>query len=274
MFRFSALGTDITVSGEGQEAVAQEVLRLEGLLTRFRPSPLTALNRCGELHDPPPELVQAVRHALTVSALTGGLVTPAVLPALEAAGYARRPGHHRGHATSVPDTSAVVCGPGLIRLPGGMRLDLGGTAKSWIAEQACEHLIGDGFIDAGGDVVLRQSGVFAIEIARPAGGAPLYLECPPGTWGVATSSTLKRAWTGGHHLIDPRTARPLVSELVQVTALAQRLTEAEVLTKLAFLDAGKLSALQGQAKVYAFNHEGQFLTWQADRWQAVDPTTS
>ena len=270
MFRFTALGTDITVSGEGQDAVAQEMLRLEGLLTRFRPSPLTALNRRGELHHPPPALVQAVKHALTVSARTGGLVTPAVLPALEAAGYARRPGHHRGHAASVPDTTAVVCGPELIRLPSGMRLDLGGTAKSWIAEQAAERLLGDGFIDAGGDVLLRQSGVFAVEIARPGGGAPLYLECPPGIWGVATSSTVKRAWPGGHHLIDPRTALPLISDLVQVTVIAPKLTDAEVLTKLAFLDTEKLGALQGKTQVYAFDHEGQFLTWQAGCWQAVD----
>jgi len=119
------------------------------------------------------------------------------LPALDAAGYARHPGHHQGRVTSVPETSAVVCTPELIRLPSGMQLDLGGTAKSWIAEQAAEHLLGDGFIDAGGDVVLRQSGVFAVEVARPAGGAPLYLECPSGVWGVATSSTLKRAWPGG-----------------------------------------------------------------------------
>lgn len=270
MLRFSGLGTDIIVDGEGQDAAAREVARLEGLLTRFRPSSLTALNRCGELHLPPPELVQAVKHALTVSALTGGLVTPAVLPALEAAGYARRPGHHRGHATSVPDTSAVLCRPELIQLPGGIRLDLGGTAKSWIAEQAFALLLGDGFVNAGGDVVLRQSSVFAVEIARPSGGTPLYLECPPGTWGIATSSTLNRAWEGGHHLIDPRTARPLVSALVQVTAIAPRLTDAEVLTKLAFLDVQTLDALQGQARVYAFDHEGQFLTRQAGCWQPVD----
>ena len=269
MFKFSALGTDITVSGEGQVAVAREIMRLEGVLTRFRPSPLTTLNRQGELHYPPPELVQAIKYALTVSAHTGGLVTPAVLPALEAAGYACSLGHHRGHAASVPDTSTVVCGAELIRLPSGMRLDLGGTAKSWIAERAFEYLLGDGFIDVGGDVLLRQSGMFAVKIARPDGGSPLYLECPPGTWGVATSSTLKRSWPGGHHLIDPRTAIPLVSDLVQVTAIAPQLTNAEVLTKLAFLDPEKLGPTQ-QAQVYAFDHEGQFLSWQAGRWQAAE----
>lgn len=277
MLRFSALGTEVTISGGGQYAAAREVTRLEGLLTRFRPSHLTALNRHGELHGPPPELVQAVRHALGVSARTGGLVTPAVLPALEAAGYASRPGTFRGEATHVPDTAAVICTPELIRLPAGMRLDLGGTAKSWIAEQAFGHLHGDGLIDAGGDVVLRQSAVSAIEIARPFGesghlgplSGPLYLECPPGTWGVATSSKLKRAWAGGHHLIDPRTARPLISPLVQVTVITAHLTDAEVLTKLAFLDPDRLDDVQGPAQIYAFDHQGRFLKRHEQCWQVT-----
>ena len=273
MLRFSALGTEVTISGEGQDVAAREVTRLEGLLTRFRLSHLTALNRHGELHGPPPELVQAVRHALGVSARTGGLVTPAVLPVLEAAGYASHPGTFRGEATRVPDTAAVICTPELIRLPAGMQLDLGGTAKSWIAEQAFGHLHGDGLINAGGDVVLRQSAISAIEIARPFGDpehlGPLYLECPPGTWGVATSSTLKRAWAGGHHLIDPRTARPLISPLVQVTVITAHLTDAEVLTKLAFLDPDRRDDVRGPAQVYAFDHQGRFLKRHEQCWQVT-----
>jgi len=151
-----------------------------------------------------------------------------------------------------------------------VRLDPGGTAKSWIAEQAVALLPGDGFVDAGGDVALRQSGVFAVKIAAPGGGAALYLECPPGTWGVATSSILTRAWAGGHHLIDPHTGRPLDSALVQVTVVAPQLTNAEVLTKLAFLDVQMLHALQGTARVYAFDRDGQSLERQAGRWQSVD----
>jgi FAD:protein FMN transferase len=276
---FEALGTEICVRGRGQEAAAQEIYRLEGLLTRFRPSYLTALNQSGKLPHPPVDLARAIGHALKVARLTAGLVTPAVLPALEAAGYASRPGRRRGKATAVPDTAAVICTPQLIQLPADMRLDLGGTAKSWIAQQAFAHLHGDAVIDAGGDAVLRCSEPFAVEIERPAmgrplgtrtpGNQPLYLECPPGTWGVATSSTLKRAWPGGHHLIDPRTARPLHSALVQVTVIAEQLTKAEVLTKLAFLDGEKLDQLRGQAQVYAFDQGGQFLSRQPGRWQAV-----
>ena len=109
----------------------------------------------------------------------------------------------RGMPSPVPEAPDVVCTPAVIRLPLEMRLDLGGTAKFWIAERAFTRMSGDGFINAGGDLITRRSAAFAVEIARPFGGLPLYLDCPAGTWGVATSSTLKRAWEGGHHLIDP-----------------------------------------------------------------------
>ncbi len=272
MLQLHALGSQITVQGEGAEEAVREIGRCEALLTRFRASPLTELNTRGVLRRPPSILVDAVNHALSVARQTGGLVTPAVLPALEAAGYAGELGERRGTPSAVPDTAGILCTPALIRLPAGLRLDLGGTAKSWIAEQALAHLTGDGFIDAGGDLIMRQATSFAVEIAHPFGGAPLYLECPAGTWGVATSSTLKRAWEGGHHLIDPRTARPLESVLVQVTVIGGCLTGAEVLTKLAFLDTEVLDELQGDAQVYAYDRDGQFWTRVSGKWRAVTDT--
>jgi len=126
-------------------------------------------------------------------------------------------------------------------------------------------LDGDGFVNAGGDVQLRQSAPFTVEVERPGGGA-LYLNLPPGEWGVATSSTLRRAWAGGHHLIDPATGRPLVSRFVQVTAVAPRVTRAEVLTKLAFLDEARLDALLGGAQVVAFEEGGRMLERTGGRW--------
>jgi len=270
MITLKALGGEVSVEGRGEQAAAHEVMRLERLLTRFCPSPLTRLNEEGELHRPPPELVDALDHALQVAAWTNGLVTPAVLPALEAAGYAAALGDLRGTPSPVPDTSDVICGPDLIRLPPGMRLDLGGTAKSWIVERAFQWLSGDGFVNAGGDLLTRQSSPAAIELVKPFGGAPLYLECPAGTWGVATSSVLKRAWAGGHHLIDPRTARPLHSPLVQVTVITRRVTRAEVLTKLAFLDGPVPDPGDDVTLRFAFDTAGQFLRWAPTGWEPAE----
>ncbi|WP_241191335.1 FAD:protein FMN transferase [Deinococcus psychrotolerans] len=265
-----ALGSQIVIQGEGAEAAACQIEQAEALLTRFQASPLTELNARGVLRAPPSILVEAIGHALSVARQTAGLVTPAVLTALEVAGYAQTLGERRGTAATVLDTSEVVCTSEMIRLPAGLRLDLGGTAKSWIAERAFTRISGDGFINAGGDLITRQSAAFAVDIAHPLGGTPLYLDCPAGTWGVATSSTLKRAWEGGHHLIDPRTARPLESDLIQVTVIGNCPTDAEVLTKLAFLDTEMLDELQGNAQVYAYDRAGQFWIRSGKVWQKME----
>ena len=54
--------------------------------------------------------------------------------------------------------------------------------------------------------------------------------------GAATSGTEGRRWGPElHHLIDPRTGRPAVTDLVEVSVLAATGADAEVLAKTALL---------------------------------------
>ncbi len=255
---FFALGTWISIEGRGAVAARLEIQRLEGLLSRFQPSPLTELNRAGELKNSPPELRLALRHALRVARATGGLITPTVLGALERIGYlgaslreARRP-----LTPGVPSWQQVSVERDLIRLPLGGGLDLGGTGKSLIATLAARHLSGDFTLDAGGDVLLQSQGACEVAVSHPYGLAPLSLHLPAGHWGVATSSLLTRQQRGGAHLIDPRTARSVQSRFVQVTAVTSSLTRAEVLSKLAFFGPEHLSALDAGAQLLAFDAGG------------------
>jgi FAD:protein FMN transferase len=271
---FQALGTTIRVEASRAQWAANEVLRLEQLLTRFGESPLTRLNREGGILNPPSELVEALEHARGVAERTQGLVTPTVLGALEAIGYDRSIEQVRassravftGHLT-VPDWCEIHISSERITLPLGTQLDLGGTAKTWIIERIAEVLEGDFLIDAGGDIALRQSIPFALEIEHPFGSEALNLELPVGRWGVATSSTLKRAWRGGHHLIDPRSGQPLHSRFVQVSAVTKLATEAEVLTKLAMLDETVFEQLAGDAFVFAFDAQGESWQWNGERFE-------
>ncbi len=259
--RFHALGTDIVVDGPGADDAAAELLRLEAILTRFRPSPLTALNDHGELSPAPPELIAALTYALSVAEQTDGLVTPMVLPALRWAGYHRSwpaaPEPRSGEPPAVADWRGVrIVGHG-IRLPAGAEIDLGGTGKSWIAERCFERLAGpEAHIDAGGDVVSRSAEPVAIDIAHPVGEAPLQLVLPAGRWGIATSGVTGRAWPGGHHLIDPRTRRPADTRFVQVTAVHPDLRQAEVLAKLALLRPAASDAFGNASMVVAFEADG------------------
>lgn len=232
-----ALGTQVRARGAGAFAALREVSRLEALLTRFKPSALTRLNEVGELLNPPAELVQAVQHAVNIALETSGLVTPAVLPALEAAGYTTAPGAGPQRSpVPVPDVGGIELSAERIWLPAGVRLDLGGSAKSWIVQEAARLMSGDFLLDAGGDLIVQAHDPVTIGIETPS-GVPAFLNLPAGRYGVATSSVLKRAWVGGHHLIDPRTARSAATTFVQVTALTSDVTVAEILTKLALLNA-------------------------------------
>lgn len=254
-----ALGTEVRVTGVGADRALAELERLEELLTRFHPSPVTRLNALGRLRPAPPELVAALRHALAVAADTGGLITPLVLPALRWAGYrdpwpaSARPS--AGPPPPVADWHEVAVDDDAVALPAGAEIDLGGTGKSWIVERCFAALEGEALLDAGGDLVTRSPGEVAIDVAHPYDGEPLQLVLPPGRWGVATSGVLARAWPGGHHLIDPRNARPAQTRFVQATALHPDLRRAEVLTKLALLtpDAG---ALADATLLVAFDRDG------------------
>lgn len=262
-----SLGTQVSAQGDGAFASLREVSRLEALLRRFHPSPFTQLNREGLLHRPPVDLVRALGHALDIARQTCGLVTPTILPALEAAGYTAAPGAGAvREPQAVPDITGLHFTADVIRLPAGMRLDLGGTAKSWIAREAFCLLSGDALLDAGGDLILRRREPSTIGIRTPH-GPPLYLNLPPGLHGVATSSVLRRAWAGGHHLIDPRTGSSADTPFVQVTAVTTHVTDAEILTKLALLNATDvLNAWLERlpdSRLLAFDQGGHWERWAA-----------
>lgn len=258
-----AMGTTVKIQGEGSWLALAEIQRQEALLTRFGPSSLTRLNQQGFLQDPPKDLLEALRHALRVARQTGGLVTPTMLGALEHAGYrqsleAATPVPAGGNPPPVPDWRGIHLSPGRIDLPRGVRLDLGGSAKTWIAQQAAQKLQAPFVLDAGGDLLLEIPQPEVVAIERPGGRPPIGTELPAGRWGVATSSLLKRAWNGGHHLIDPRTRRPLQSGWVQATAIEAEITWAEVWSKLALLEPRRLP--QG-AWVMVFDAAGQAYRW-------------
>lgn len=258
-----AMGSEVSIWGRGAALAVAEVERLEAILTRFKPSPLTELNQQGYLQDPPRELVAALNHALRVAELSGGLITPTVLPALEHAGYVQsfELGPTQPPSTHLPvlaDWSEVRVSLDQIVLPKGTQIDLGGTAKTWIAQEAAMCLEPPFVVDAGGDIWIDQATPQTIALEHPLGGEALGLEIPAGRWGVATSSLLKRSWPGGHHLIDPRTGYPAQSPWVQATAIASEVTQAEVWSKLALLAPERLPS---EAWVLVFDPEGCAHQW-------------
>jgi len=251
-------------------ALIQSVLRWfadwERILSRFRTdSELSALNRqAGEgWVRVSPTLWEVVNDALVAARLSDGLVTPTVLPVMEMVGYDRdfaQVGNGESVAAPVAaplpgDWRAIRLDPGrrAVMLPPGMRLDLGGIAKGWAAEQAARRLAryGPALVDAGGDIAVRGARVggepWVVGVDDPLRPGEHLAILLLSSGGVATSGRDLRRWRQGdverHHIIDPRTGAPAQTDILAATVVAPSLHEAEVAAKVVMI-LGRLAGMQ------------------------------
>lgn len=271
---FSAMNTHIVLAGEGEPArVARGfehtralVAKLEARFTRFQDtSELSGLNRTsGAWFNASPEMFDLMQLAYTLHLETQGLFNPAILDALQNVGYdasmdivrARGVMPSPSHPVVLPADFHAVSFHGSQRavwLPQGMRVDLGGIAKGWIAERAAHVLArytDACAVNAGGDLFAiglpPHASAWEIELEDPRTSEQTLalLRIPPGA--LATSSITKRIWKQGsqerHHLIDPRTGLPAATDWMSVTVIAPHATVAEVFAK-ALLIAGSREAM-------------------------------
>ncbi|HEY0603328.1 MAG TPA: FAD:protein FMN transferase [Herpetosiphonaceae bacterium] len=257
----AVLDDDSAAGAAALADVPQWFAAWEQQLSRFRDdSELSLLNRSGYLHTTSPALWAVVQLALDQARLTGGLVTPTLLTALEAAGYDRsfdalKAGSIPSSVTSLPDVpgdalgawAEIRCDPVTrsIRLPAGVRLDLGGSAKGWAADQAVRRLAacGPALLDAGGDIALSgpqsDGSPWPIGVADPHAPDEQLDLLLLAQGGVATSGRDYRRWQQNgiwqHHLIDPRTLRPAITDLLSATVIGPSAAECEVAAKVVLM---------------------------------------
>lgn len=262
---FPALGTTAVVAVDGRAGlpraarlVERQVDLLDRACSRFRADSELRSLRAGDTRRISPLLARAVAVALAAAADTDGLVDPTLGAHLRAAGYDRtfslvreRDGWTPRPAGRGGSWRDVVLRERELRLPATVELDLGATAKAWLADRcaaAAARLTGAGvLVSLGGDV--------AVAGRPPAGGWPVLvaddhaapLDGPGpvvavGVGGLATSSTAVRRWptTAGeaHHVLDPRTAAPARSPWRTVTVAARSCLDANVAATAAIVLGG------------------------------------
>jgi thiamine biosynthesis lipoprotein len=260
---FECFGATVSVRASGDREVVRLGLRrareiaedVHRRLTRFDPgSDLCRLNADPRALVPAAALVRRFAEAVRWAGVaSGGLVDATCLPAVEAAGYREHwtPAVAMGGwavdgACVLHGSWASVSAEGdAVRRPPGTRLDSGGLGKGLAADLMAAPLAACATwaIDCGGDLRLggREPHERAIDIADPGGGPPVHrLRLARGA--VATSGVTRRAWAGGHHLIDPRTGRPADTGVVQATAVARNGLAAEVRAKTALLAGPEAAA--------------------------------
>jgi FAD:protein FMN transferase len=269
---WEALGTSVVLRTADAQALAparaaveRELAALDGACSRFRAdSELSGVNRrAGRRTRVSPLLTEALVVALRAAELTEGDVDPTVGLALELAGY-DRDWRLLDPPTGQPEAAPAVtlrarprwqtivldrasCS---LRMPAGVRLDLGASAKAWGADRAAAaaHRAGGcgALVSLGGDIATSgpaPDGGWHVRVTDDHRG-----DCSePGqtvsirSGGLATSSTAVRRWSHAgrtmHHIIDPRTGAPVRDTWRTVSVAAANCTDANIAATAAIVRA-------------------------------------
>jgi thiamine biosynthesis lipoprotein len=273
---FPALGTTAVVAVtdpvalERAQAAVEEVLAaFDRACSRFREdSELCAVNAgAGAAVFASPLLLDAVEAALRAAKVTDGDVDPTVGEALVALGYdcdfaligggGAPAGAPNARASTAPvgiklvpgwRTVQVDRGAGTVRVPAGVTLDLGATAKALASDRsaiAAGEAAGCGvLVSLGGDLAIagpvpdegweiRVTDDHRAELSAP--GQSITLRAG----GLATSSTTVRRWQTGsgpaHHLVDPATGRSATGAWRTVSVTAASCLDANIASTAAII---------------------------------------
>jgi FAD:protein FMN transferase len=272
--RWEALGTsavlivtDPRALARARAIVERELEEIDRACSRFRAdSDLQRVNiGAGRFVSVSPLLLDAVEVALRAAELTDGDVDPTIGNALVLAGYDRdwallcKPAD--GSEYSEPPTIRALVTPGwraieidreraAIRIPTGVRLDLGATAKAWVADRAADAVheaTGTGsLVSLGGDIATAGAApedgwrICVTDDHRSApGSSGQTISILSG--GLATSSTAVRRWSHEgqtrHHIIDPATGAPVARTWRTASVAAQTCLDANIASTAALIRA-------------------------------------
>jgi thiamine biosynthesis lipoprotein len=240
--------------GVAVAAVANELRAVDRACSRFRDDSELArvvASGGGRPVRVSPLLLEATRVALRAARATGGLVDPTVGRALRLAGYdstfrvvaARDGDTFQARFDLVPGWRCIEIDEceSTLRLPLGVELDLGATAKALAVDRSAEAATRDAgcgvLVGIGGDIAVAGSTPtdgWAVGIAEDHATPSTDVDTTVAirTGGLATSSTTVRQWRSGtrtlHHVIDPRTGRPSDSHWRTVSVAAASCVDANV----------------------------------------------
>jgi thiamine biosynthesis lipoprotein len=281
-----ALGTTAVLryGGPGRPeiraAVEREIDAIDAAASRFRSdSELSRLNAAaGAAVEVSRLLLDAVRLAVRAAQVTDGAVDPTLGECLVAAGYDRdwhelvavpadaplRSGDRlavHGRRKAVWERIELGDDPPTIRLPRGVAVDLGATAKALAADRAADAARRAGahgvLVSLGGDLGTTgrpPEGGWLIHVTddHRAGPSATGQTISIQSGGVATSSIVARRWLRDgeamHHILDPRSGEPVRTPWRTVSVAAATCADANIASTAAIVlgdDAPGWLAQQG-----------------------------
>jgi FAD:protein FMN transferase len=241
-------------------AILQRELRaIDAACSRFRPdSEVMQLAAAGgRWTHASPLLREALATGIRAARATGGDVDPTVGRSLRALGWDADFSVVVARTSSTPFTLVPAAGwrrieiddaAGRVKIPAGVEIDLGATAKALAADRAAAAA----HAATGAGILVNLGGDIAVAGTAPAGGWPVRVtddhRAAPAAGGqtvaiaaggLATSSTTVRRWRTGagiaHHIVDPRTGRSAAEVWRTVTVAAATCVDANTASTAAIV---------------------------------------
>jgi thiamine biosynthesis lipoprotein len=259
-----AIGTTATVlvedperADEAERILTAELDAIDRTCSRFRTDSELEMVHANAGHTVRVSalLFDALDVACDVAARTKGAVDPTVGNAMAALGYDCDLDDVLARPPAPPRALGVVAGylhvqlnrpQRTVRIPRGVRLDLGSTAKALVADRAAAHIadtLGAGvLVSIGGDVAVAGPAPeggwavgIAVESSAPVDEVDQVVAIRQG--GLASSCTSVRTWLVGdrpvHHIIDPRTGDSAAPYWTLVSAAGASCVDANAVTTAA-----------------------------------------
>jgi len=244
-FSFSALGTrwSIVVDSEmlrddAQEAVLKYIQSFDRRFSRFVDTSEANAFRGSDAGEYviSEEFATLLSKADELRRLTDGVYDPAVGGLLERAGY-----DATYRMTPLPDTAGFILpkwdiSQQTLTLDGPAVFDIGGMGKGYCIDMVAGILKDFGYVhflvDGGGDMfgTTKAGGSpwrIAIEYPGRSDTAAGIVELE--NQGLAVSDSFRRRWGTWHHLVDPRSNRP-IDRVIGVSAVAPNAWDADCTT--------------------------------------------
>lgn len=246
--------TDPALLPAASAIVGAELAAVDAACSRFRAdSELSVACRAGGRPVAvSPLLAELLGAALEAARRTGGDVDPTIGAALCGLGYDRDFAAVTGRAVApavrifeTPDWRSVRLRGRELTVPDGVLLDLGATAKAVAADRAAQLVamrLGAGVLVAlGGDIATAgpaPDGGWRVLVQDRPGDPRCTVRLPAGA-ALATSSTAGRTWGRPgellHHILDPRTGRPVPRVWRTVSVAASSCLRANTLSTAAIV---------------------------------------
>jgi thiamine biosynthesis lipoprotein len=270
--QFKALGTtaelitDPTALGDALSCLVQELEAIDLACSRFRSdSEVMRLRAAAGRWVPASALLREALHAgVRAAAATDGDVDPTVGASLDALGWDR----DFAVVVSRGEPVAIEAVPAVgwrrieiddvrerVRVPAGVTIDLGATAKALAADRAAQAA----YTATGAGVLVNLGGDVAVAGPAPEQGWPILIADDHRTpldrdgetvaihsGGLATSSTTVRRWhiagADVHHIVDPRSGAPVPEVWRTVSVCAASCVDANTASTAAIVRGERATA--------------------------------